>query len=537
MKKLIVSCLLMLAGVIHSEAQNAKVHVVIHHGSSKNYIYITQRLPTPQFFDKDYQVDEQSQTRKTTLEFTLKQPLSVTLYYSVQKGRSLSKSYNLYLRPGDDITLTADLQKPQNTIVVTGKGSENNQFLETTGDVDDEKIYGDTLPNRIIALINKQAAINRKQLQTYIARYHPSADFIKKQQYEVIYFAAEDYFGFKENNKFGIQKAYARNKALWQKVQDSLFITAGNQTRQLNKQLLAKTSLDINSISGIERGAILKQQNNDEALVATNYRSLLRSLLVRVKENLWNEAEENPDQFYREWYQTDKENGEKLFKDDRQNLLKEKIIKAYFKGQTAEFLYEVLLNQAKDESDPKNIPVIFNRFKEQYPQSNFIGTYEPYVAEIIKKDKSPLTDKMIFTAGNGTKLQKLDEVLALTKGKTVLVDMWGTWCGPCRQEIEKNSAAIKEHFKDKGLNYLYVANYDTGNQDNWKKLIAYFHLEGTHILASESLSDDIMKKVNGHGYPTYFIIKKDGSYEISKAGYPMKREVLVKQLEEALAMK
>lgn len=529
MKKLIVSYFLMLTVAIHSQAQNAKVHVVVHHSSGKNYIYITQRLPTPQFFDKNYQIDEQSQTRKANIEFTLNQPLSVTLYYSVQKARSQSKSYNLYLRPGDDITLTADLQKPQNTILVTGKGSANNQFLETIGDIDDEKIYGDTVPDRIIALVNKQAAINRKQLQAYIAKYHPSADFIKKQQYETIYFAADEYFGFKENNKFRIPKEYARNKALWQKAQDSLFIAASNQARQVSKQAT------VNNINNIENGSMLQKLNNDEALVAINYRSLLRSLLVRIKENLWNEAEENPDQFYREWYHTDKGTGRRLFEDDRQNLLKEKIIKAYFKGQTAEFLYEVLFNQAKDESDPKNIPAIFNRFREQYPQSNFIGTYEPHVAEIIKKDALPLTDKMIFTDGNGTKLQKLDEVLALTKGKTVLVDMWGTWCGPCRQEIEKNSAAIKEHFKDKGLNYLYVANYDTNNQNNWKKLIAYFHLEGTHILASESLSDDIMKKVNGHGYPTYFIIKKDGSYEISKAGYPMNRDVLIKQLEDALA--
>jgi hypothetical protein len=33
---------------------------------------------------------------------------------------------------------------------------------------------------------------------------------------------------------------------------------------------------------------------------------------------------------------------------------------------------------------------------------------------------------------------------------------------------------------------------------------------------------------------TYVIIKKDGTWELSKAGYPMKREVLIRQLESAL---
>jgi thiol-disulfide isomerase/thioredoxin len=142
---------------------------------------------------------------------------------------------------------------------------------------------------------------------------------------------------------------------------------------------------------------------------------------------------------------------------------------------------------------------------------------------------------MVFMAGNGTKFNSLDEVLAAMKGKTVLVVMWGTWCGPCREEIEKNSAAIREHFKDKGLTYLYIANNDMNNQEQWKKLIAYFDMEGTHLLANNLLTEDIMAKVNGQGYPTLFIIKKDGTFEQSKTAYPINRDILFKQLEEDLA--
>jgi protein-disulfide isomerase-like protein with CxxC motif len=59
-------------------------------------------------------------------------------------------------------------------------------------------------------------------------------------------------------------------------------------------------------------------------------------------------------------------------------------------------------------------------------------------------------------------------------------------------------------------------------------------MKGTHILANQGLTYDIMRKVKGSGYPTYIIIKKDGTYELSKAGFPMNRQVLIKQLEEAL---
>ena len=43
-----------------------------------------------------------------------------------------------------------------------------------------------------------------------------------------------------------------------------------------------------------------------------------------------------------------------------------------------------------------------------------------------------------------------------------------------------------------------------------------------------------MENVKSNGYPTYIIVKKDGSYELSKGGLPMNREILIKQLEEAI---
>ena len=40
--------------------------------------------------------------------------------------------------------------------------------------------------------------------------------------------------------------------------------------------------------------------------------------------------------------------------------------------------------------------------------------------------------------------------LAPHKGKVIYIDVWGSWCGPCREEM-KHASAIKESLKGKDV--------------------------------------------------------------------------------------
>ena len=508
-----LTCILLSLCVTIAGAQTAKLKLSIAHTDMDRFSYYISDAPfTTERFFKKYTVNPANTNRTAYLTFKSDHPQQVFIYFSPDEDTP-GFNYHFYISPGDDLIFNVDLNKPDNGILVTGKGSNNNQpLLLKLTDVDVQPFYKDTLPNRVIAAINKQKPVNEKITATYIDRYKPSATFAKNLRYNLAYGDIDTYFSFKENNKFGIRPAYKRNLKAWQKVQDSMLTAVKVRLNQKQDHLL----------------------NNDDALASSAYRSLIRNFLLREKEHLWELSNEQPEQFYKEWYDTDKLSGEKLLQDDMQNLLKEKIINKYFTGQVAEYMYAILISEALHESNPQNLVVIFDRFKAKYPASKYLAVYNADIAAVVKKEQQIINGHMIFAPGNGLEINTFKEVLALTKGKTVLVDMWGTWCGPCREEITKNSAAVKAHFKDKGLDYLYVANYDTKNEKSWKKLIAYFNLEGTHILANEKLNKDIMATVKGSGYPTYFIIKKDGSFELSKAGYPMDRDKLIAQLEDAL---
>jgi len=439
-------------------------------------------------------------------KFNIAKPQFVYLTCSNGDADS-AKTYKfaLYISPGDNIIFKADFKDINNGVVVTGKGSNNNQpLLSAVANVNINAMSGDTLPDRVIAVLKQHQATIKILLNKYVALYKPTADFVKNEKINIQYDVAYQYFDFKGNNQYKIGKAYTRNESKWNAIQDSLF-----------------------SITKI---------NNHGALTAASYDLLLVEFLRREKERLWRESRIHPEAFFRKWYYSDVNTGQKIFEEDEQNLLQEKIINYYFTNELAEYMYGALFDDALGEHKPNNLVKIFDGFKRKHPRSKYVKWYGQTIDRIRYQESRALSADIIFVADNGAKLNSLNDLLKLAKGKTILLDMWGTWCLPCRNEITNNVPAIKTHFKNKSLSYFYVANHDLAHKDEWKKLIAYYDLKGTHILANDSLTNDIMTKVKGTGYPTYVIIKKDGTYELSKAGYPMNRDVLFKEIEEALAL-
>jgi len=91
------------------------------------------------------------------------------------------------------------------------------------------------------------------------------------------------------------------------------------------------------------------------------------------------------------------------------------------------------------------------------------------------------------------------------KGKYVLMDFWGTWCGPCIKEMPKVKE-YQEKYKDK-LIVLGVNQGDTKEQV--EKFITPNEYTWTHLMNGNG-DDDFVLKFNVAGFPTKFIIDPDG---------------------------
>ena len=126
------------------------------------------------------------------------------------------------------------------------------------------------------------------------------------------------------------------------------------------------------------------------------------------------------------------------------------------------------------------------------------------------------------------------------KGKVVIIDFWGSWCVPCRQS-HPSMKEMYATYKDRGLEIIGIANEIAGGPKpmetqlkNWRKAINDDGIQWKHILYDPSISD-LVKAYDIGGYPTKFLVGKDGKFLMRILGNsPQYHEILKKKLEELL---
>ncbi|MCM1032063.1 MAG: TlpA family protein disulfide reductase [Oscillibacter sp.] len=114
------------------------------------------------------------------------------------------------------------------------------------------------------------------------------------------------------------------------------------------------------------------------------------------------------------------------------------------------------------------------------------------------------------------------------KGKVVLVDVWATWCGPCRQQLP-HLKKLEEEMKGKDVVFIGVSVDEEKNYAKWKKFIVDEQLPGIQLFANGW--SKIAKDYKITGIPRFMVFGKDGSVVEVEAPRPSTPEL--KELLEA----
>jgi thiol-disulfide isomerase/thioredoxin len=106
------------------------------------------------------------------------------------------------------------------------------------------------------------------------------------------------------------------------------------------------------------------------------------------------------------------------------------------------------------------------------------------------------------------------DVVALDrlKGKTVVLDFWGSWCGPCLQAAP-TLARLHEKFADKQVVFLGIARDE---EANWSKFLEKNPSPWPQVL---DRTETLTRQFSVTGFPTYIVIDNEGIIRARKSGF------------------
>lgn len=376
-------------------------------------------------------------------------------------------STNVYFEKGDKIHIAYDAKDHKNTLTFTGKGSEASAYLV------------------------KDA--NRRQ-----------ESYKNKTGYELI---------------------------------DSTYTIAA--TKELVKKVKAASLAILNAEKGLSKGFIAQEKRKINA-IGTSVVMDQRINIGGVKKMMT--TLEFPEDFFTElaaevdWdnFQDSEDlipimrmqgfyisaNGFKIAKE--KNIARERgiieFVKTSFKNKKIKegLLLDSYSSLMRDSDD---ITSIYNEFMaldlSEEIKSDFKKAYD-VIFPISTGQPSPKFENYENFAGGTTSLDDF-------KGKYVYIDLWATWCGPCKDEIPALKVLEKE-YHDKNIAFVSISCDQQKTKPLWKKMVKDLDLTGVQLITDNDFNTPFVRAYNATSIPRFILINPEGKIVKNKAPRPSETE-------------
>ncbi len=392
--------------------------------------------------------------------------------YRLRNGRNRA---TMYLHPGDSLIVTADAEDINGTILFRGKGEKVNNYIGELNRRQD--VFNASVVDENIYMLELESFLERNTtLKTYLMELYEKRFGDGSASPQFAKYATTDISAKWANNliKYPLYHAYYAKKKDFE-VDDSYY--------DFRKEI----SLD-----------------DAEALASPEYRDYLEEHASKSIEAIL-EADTTLEGDWAAVSRAQYEftSGDPEIGEGTRDYLLASTLYDYISFNGTEGSEKMLASYRKTHKNPEFLSAVENNYTQW--------------AKLAKGKNAP---QFKYESSEGKDVS-LDDF----KGKVVYVDVWATWCGPCKGEIPASKELKKKFAGNEDIVFMYVSVDD--KKDDWEKFLKDDpEWAGVHLITGEGWETRITEEYMIKGIPRYILVDRDGKIADASAPRPSSGEII-----------
>ncbi|CAM1371106.1 Thioredoxin family protein [Tenacibaculum litoreum] len=183
------------------------------------------------------------------------------------------------------------------------------------------------------------------------------------------------------------------------------------------------------------------------------------------------------------------------------NLLADLSRQVSVRNPNAEELYNGIMKLSSDKALKEKLTEKFNK-----------------IQKLTRGKTSPVFANYENNAGGTTSLTDL-------RGKYVYIDIWATWCQPCKAEIPFLKE-VEKKYHDKNIEFVSISIDAEKDHSIWKQMIKDKQLTGVQLMADNNWNSKFITDYGVQGIPHFILIDPSGNIVNSYAPRPSDKKLI-----------